>query len=494
MRRLRLALVVAALGCGSGQEPSHAPASFEVMPALVSVPQLQSLQLVVHVLDGSGAVIGDAAVTYAVADPALMTVSPVGVLTSPGPLGSTTITLTSGAVDTTLPAAVAVVTSELRVTPTSLTMGVGTTRQITAELLDATGAPLPDADITFESNDPTRATVTADGLVRYVGVGSTVIRVRAGGRLASIGYRGMRSGHPVGTLMSPATIPGGGFGVAADQDGQVLVTRTGGFLQWGHYPVSVFDSLKVGGAPRSVGVLGGRRAIITPTGDDATHATVVDLDSHEPLASVQLGVAAHVALVSGDSATVYLGTEDGRVLVLDAGTLTLTDAIDLGVPGSRAHHLAFDASESRLYASSSSTSTVSVIDLGPRTVNRTILVGVSPQGIAVTPDDELYVARDGSNTIEVWDLAADTLLASLDTGAQSFDGPFGLALSPDGQVIYAGVTTGNGHGLIQIVDVGSRSITRTLTSCGGIPRRVAFGFSGGLALVIDELGCVNFIE
>jgi hypothetical protein len=42
--------------------------------------------------------------------------------------------------------------------------------------------------------------------------------------------------------------------------------------------------------------------------------------------------------------------------------------------------------------------------------------------------------------------------------------------------------------------VASRSIVQTITSCGGIPRRVAFGFAGGLAVVIDELGCVNFIE
>jgi YVTN family beta-propeller protein len=494
MRRLLPGLVLAGLGCGSDQEPSRVPASFEVTPAPVSVPQRQSLQLVVHVLDASGAVIQDP-VTFAVADTTLVTVSPAGVLTSPGPVGATTITVASGAIDTVLPVSVAVVTTELRVTPSHITMGVGTSRQLTAELLDATGAPLPDADITFETTDPTRATVTADGLVRYVGVGSAAIRVTAGGRLAIIGYRGMRSGHPVGTPMSPATIPGGDFGVAVDQDGQVLVARTGGFLQWGDYPVSVFDSLKVGGLPTSVAVLGGRRAIITPTGDDTTHATVVDLDSHQPLASVQLGVAAHVAAVSGDSATVYLGTDDGRVLVLDAGTLTLTDEVDLGVPNSRANHLAFNGGETRLYASSYTTSTVSVIDLGTRTVSRTIHVGASPQGIAVSPGEaELYVARDGSNTIEVWDLAADTLLTSLDTGALFFDGPFGLALSPDGAVIYAGVTTGNGHGLIQVVDVASRSIVQTITSCGGVPRRVAFGFAGGLAVVIDELGCVNFIE
>jgi hypothetical protein len=47
------------------------------------------------------------------------------------------------------------------------------TRQLSATVLDASGARVPDASITFASDDEALASVTPDGLVSYVGVGST---------------------------------------------------------------------------------------------------------------------------------------------------------------------------------------------------------------------------------------------------------------------------------------------------------------------------------
>jgi hypothetical protein len=48
--------------------------------------------------------------------------------------------------------------------------------------------------------------------------------------------------------------------------------------------------------------------------------------------------------------------------------------------------------------------------------------------------------------------------------------------------------------LIQVIDAGTRTIEHTINSCGRMPRRIAFGFSGGLAVIADETGCVNFVE
>ena len=67
-------------------------------------------------------------------------------------------------------------------------------------------------------------------------------------------------------------------------------------------------------------------------------------------------------------------------------------------------------------------------------------------------------------------------------------------MSPDGATVYVGVITTEGPGLIQVIDTRTRTIERTLNSCGGMPRRIAFGFSGGLAVIADETGCVNFVE
>jgi len=45
-----------------------------------------------------------------------------------------------------------------------------------------------------------------------------------------------------------------------------------------------------------------------------------------------------------------------------------------------------------------------------------------------------------------------------------------------------------------VIDVASKVIARTINSCGGVPRRIAFGFSGGLAVITDETGCATFVE
>jgi hypothetical protein len=60
--------------------------------------------------------------------------------------------------------------------------------------------------------------------------------------------------------------------------------------------------------------------------------------------------------------------------------------------------------------------------------------------------------------------------------------------------VYVGVVSTEGPGLIQVIDAGSRTIERTIDSCGQVPRRIAFGYSGGLAVIADESGCATFVE
>ena len=103
--------------------------------------------------------------------------------------------------------------------------------------------------------------------------------------------------------------------------------------------------------------------------------------------------------------------------------------------------------------------------------------------------------ESGTGHIKVYDIVGDALESSIPSGAtSSAGGPFGLAMSPDGITVYVGVITTEGPGLIQEINTGTRMIERTINSCGGMPRRIAFGFSGGLAVIADETGCANFME
>jgi YVTN family beta-propeller protein len=77
------------------------------------------------------------------------------------------------------------------------------------------------------------------------------------------------------------------------------------------------------------------------------------------------------------------------------------------------------------------TNAVSVIDTATNTVVATIPVGVSPIGVAITPDGtRAYVTNEGSNTVSgtvsVIDTATNTVVATIPVGP----GPFGIAITP----------------------------------------------------------------
>jgi DNA-binding beta-propeller fold protein YncE len=394
-------------------------------------------------------------------------------------------------------------TGTLVVTPARLVLGLGTSRQLSVAVLDGAGAPVPGATVRFVSSDPSRASVTPEGLVSYVGVGQAEIRATSEDLLAVIPYTGVRSGHPLGTTATSTPLPGDGqgdgpFGAAVDGDGRILISQTNsGRVASGFYPVTGFASRDLDGTPTSIALLGRGTALVTPTGADNDDASVIELSSDRVLVQVPLDVRSFSAVTTPDSQTAYLGTNDGRVLEFDVASSRVTGSIDLTLTNSRANHLALSPAGTLLYASSFTTGTISEIDLASKSVVRTFVVGGEPQGIAVSLDGaELYVADEsGTGDIDIYDLADATLTVSVPSGATlSSGGPFGLAISPDGARVYVGVITDDGPGLIQLIDVGTHTIERTITSCGEIPRRIAFGYSGGLAVIADESGCANFVE
>jgi DNA-binding beta-propeller fold protein YncE len=376
-------------------------------------------------------------------------------------------------------------------------------RQLSASIFDPSGAPVGGATVDFNSSDPGRASVSPDGLASYVAAGPAEIRVSSGDLFTIIPYNGLQAGHPTGTITSSLRLPGDGqgdapFGAAVDGQGRIFISQTNsGRLASSLYPVGDFVTRDLGGIPTSVVLIGSDRALVTPTGPDTNDASVVELSSDRVLVQVPLDVPSFSAVTAPDSQTAYLGTNDGRVLEFDVASSQVTGSIDMGVPQSRVNHLALNAEGTLLYASSFTTGTISEIDLHSRSVARLLIVGGEPQGLAVSLDGtELYVADEsGKGQINIYNLVGDTLETSISSGAtESIGGPFGLALSPDGAKVYVGVITTQGPGLIQVIDAGTRTIERTINSCGSVPRRIAFGFSGGLAVVVDETGCATFVE
>jgi DNA-binding beta-propeller fold protein YncE len=410
------------------------------------------------------------------------------------------ITTACGSDDTTSPPTP---TGTLVVTPERLVLGAGMSRRLSASVLDESGATVAGAPVDFMSGDPSRASVTSDGLVSYVGPGETEVRVSSDALSAVVPYTGLRPGHPLATTTTSARLPGerdgdDPFAAVVDGEGRILISQAhSGRVASTPYPVTGFTTRDLGGVPTSIALLGGGTALVTPTGPDATAASVIELSSDRVLAQVAIGVSAYSAVTAPDSHTAYLGTNDGRVLEFDVASSSIIGEIDLEVEKSRVNHLALNAAGTLLYASSFTTGSISEIDLVSKSVARLLIVGGEPQGLAVSSDGtELYVADEsGTGRVNVYDIVGNTFVASIPSGATtSTGGPFALAMSPDGAAVYVGVITEEGPGLIQVIDTRSRTIERTIHSCGRIPRRIAFGFSGGLAVIADESGCVTFVE
>jgi len=392
----------------------------------------------------------------------------------------------------------------LVVTPDRLVMGIGMSRQLSARVLDEAGGEVSGVELSFASSDPDRASVSGSGLVTYTGAGPAEIRIGGEDLLTVVPYHGLGSGHPLGTTTTTARLPGDGqgdgpFGVAVDAEGHIFISQTNsGRVASSLYPSTDFVTGDLGGGtPTSIALLGHGTALITPSGADTNDASVIDLATERVLTQVQIDVPAFSAITASDSQTAYLGTNDGRVLVFDVASSIVTGSIDLQEPDSRVNHLAFNSSGTLLYASSFTTGTIFEIDVASQSVARLLIVGGEPQGLALSPDgNELFVADEaGSGAINVLDLVRNVVAASIPSGATtSIGGPFGLAMSPDGSTVYVGVITNSGPGLIQVIDAASKRISRTINSCGGVPRRIAFGFSGGLAVITDESGCATFVE
>src|SRR6266702_445812 len=185
--------------------PTVPVASVTVTPASVSVLQGQTVQLTATLRDANGTPLTGRVITWQSSTSAIASVNGSGLVSGVAAGGPVTMTATSegqsgtASVTVTL-APVAAVT----VTPSSGTVAIGRTVQLTATPRDASGNPLTGRAISWSSSDNTIATVNSSGLVTGVVAGAVTITATSEGQsgTASITV----SGVPVASVtVSPAS-------------------------------------------------------------------------------------------------------------------------------------------------------------------------------------------------------------------------------------------------------------------------------------------------
>jgi len=119
-------------------------------------------------------------------------------------------------------------------------------------------------------------------------------------------------------------------------------------------------------------------------------------------------------------------------------------------------------------------------------VLREFVVPGRPQGLGLSADGrELYAAGEDGDLI-VLDLETGAEIARVALGA----GGFGLAVTPDQTEVWV---TAPAAGRVFVLDRASRTVQSTI-DVGGAPRRLAFDWSGALAVIADEAGAIRFVR
>ncbi|MER7757212.1 IPT/TIG domain-containing protein [Kitasatospora sp. NPDC097643] len=156
---------------------------------------------------------------------------------------------------------------------------------------------------------------------------------------------------------------------------------------------------------------------------------------------------------------------------------TLLPPGDAGIPvGVSPLGVALTPDGARAYVANRASNSVSVIDTATNTVTATIVAAGGPFLTAVSPDGtRVYVTLFDDGTLGVIDTATNTLTATIAVGAAAV----AVALSPDGARAYV---TSQGTNTLSVVDTATNTVTATVTT-DPMPVGVAVSPDGALAYV-----------
>ena len=212
--------------------------------------------------------------------------------------------------------------ASIEVTPSSLSLTAGTTRALTARVLDASGAPLGGSPVFWSTQDPDVATVSAAGIVTAVAPGATQIAASKGGKSALVPVTVV--GLPVGLVrVSPATatvLVGASTTLSAEVIDAGGGPMTGRPVTWSSNNAAIAtvssDGMVIGVTPGIVS--------ITATASGVSGTAVITVRP-VPVASVTISPATGSVFI-GQSLQLTAATDDSTGTALPGRPVTWTSS------------------------------------------------------------------------------------------------------------------------------------------------------------------------
>lgn len=98
----------------------------------------------------------------------------------------------------------------------------------------------------------------------------------------------------------------------------------------------------------------------------------------------------------------------------------------------------------------------SVLNTSTNTVVKTIRVGSTPTGVAITPNGKyVYVTNGGSNTVSMINASTNTVLRTISVGRS----PVGVAITPNGRYVYVNNEISK---KISVIDTSTNTVVKTI--------------------------------
>lgn len=484
MRRVlgcTLGLALFALAaCSNNSTQAVTVATIQVAPDSIHLAHGDSVQLTVSPLDGNGHLVSGVSITFSSLDPAIVTVSATGLVHASG-VGHTSVTVSGGGAHEAVSATVIAIPASIAATPGDTTIQFNGSYTLHVTVFDNSHTAIPGALVQFLSSDPTVATVTSGGVVTGKKGGFTSIQLSSPPALGVATVSVLDSG-----IVSRTPLNGLPFGTAATKSGTAYVLRhtintasrfdlpsTAVSLSFGVDANPTFITFDSAGATAFV------------TAQFADMVDVITVATNSVADRINVRGDAVIVKVSPDDKSIWVSTNVDSLYQIDRASKTVVARYGMPlVPNG----LAFSpTNDSLLYASTLTAGAIVEINYKRGTIGRTFSPGGNTQAVAISPGgNELYVANEFNNEVEIFNLSSGSALTPIPTSGGAFD----LELSADSATIW--VSESNA-GVVQAFDRTTRQLQRTVYT-GGAPRRIAVTPAVTTVLVANEAGWVDFIK